>query len=197
MGRPVVINVQTDHLKRRSIRLPDYDYRQPGGYFLTICTHERKMLFGEPRFAKITSETWADLPNHHSNVEIDQFVVMPNHVHGILLLSDDRIHDSVGAQQAAPLQAPKVFRGTVSGSLGAIVRSYKSSVAREINVIRATPGAPVWQRNYYEHVVRNERALHTIRQYIEDNPARWAFDAENPTGKADQIEREFWEEIQR
>ncbi len=109
---------------------------------------------------------------------------MPNHVHGIVVLS------TVGATHASPLQAhasrlrdnaptPRP-RGPQRHSIGVIVGSFKSAVTRNINATRGRPGAPVWQRNYYEHVVRDEGSLNRIRQYILDNPAQWAMDRDNP-----------------
>jgi len=169
---------------RRSIRLPYYDYAQGGGYFITICTHERRMLFDDTRVASIVSAAWEDLPNHHTNVEPDEFVVMPNHVHGILILrpADER------AQQAAPLRG--IAPAVVPGSLSVVVRSFKARVTRDIRATVPSVG-DIWQRNYHEHVIRNEAGLERIRQYIFDNPARWSFDHENPVGSPDQAEDEF------
>ena len=167
-----------DH-HRRSIRLRDYDYAQIGAYFVTIVTQRRKCLFGEildgqmrlNDAGRITQTVWDDLPNHYANVEVDTFVVMPNHIHGIINLIDL----PVGAGfKPAPTNA-----GTHHG-LSEIVRAFKTFSARRINNSRNTSGAPVWQRNYFEHVIRDEASLNRIRQYIFDNPARWEFDRENP-----------------
>ena len=175
---------------RRSTRLRDYDYGASGGYFLTICTDGRKMLFAAPSIKRIVEAAWHELPAHHAHIEIDELVVMPNHVHAILfLMASDGVDR---AQQAAPL--PRRTLGVPPGSLGAIVRSFKSRVTRDV---RASIGREiaVWQRNYYEHVIRNEAALQRIRQYIIENPARWECDRENPSGLADLAEREFDEWI--
>ena len=166
---------------RRSIRLPDYDYTQVGAYFITICTHNRMPLFGDVvneemrlnEAGRIAEKVWRQIPDHFDNVVIDVFVVMPNHVHGIIVIT----HKHVGARHASPLhRAHQPSKGT----LGTIVGSYKSAVSKQINRTRETSGATVWQRNYYEHVIRNETALHDIRQYIVHNPAKWADDLDNP-----------------
>ena len=118
---------------------------------------------------------WADIPNHHAHVELDAFVVMPNHVHGILCFVGD-----VAATPASPLR--RVAHGPLPGSLGSVVGSFKSAVTRSINRIVAGAADRLWQQNYYEHVIRNDRAHDAIRQYILTNPQRWDVDQENPLG---------------
>jgi REP element-mobilizing transposase RayT len=149
---------------RRSIRLRNYDYRQPGAYFVTINTHGGERLFDDPVLRDVAEAMWQRLPRHFPSVELDEWVVMPNHLHGILCIVDRAPMD--GARPEADVQS-----GARSGSLGAIVGNFKSVVTRRINRIRGTPGVPVWQRNYYERVIRNERELAAIRKYIRDNPA--------------------------
>jgi REP element-mobilizing transposase RayT len=149
---------------------------------------------------------WEEIPAHFAHVELDAFVVMPNHVHGIMMFTAST-HPipvipvvpivPVGAQRTAPFPAPLSSRrprpNVQPGSLGAIVRAFKSAVTQRINAARrrgaaccaptsttGTPTSSVWQRNYYEHVIRNEESLHRLREYIRDNPARWADDEENP-----------------
>ena len=166
---------------RRSIRLPGYDYRQAGAYFITVCTHNRTMLFGDvvndemklSEAGQIAEKVWRGIPDHFDNVGIDAFIVMPNHVHGIIVIT----HTHVGARYASP---PHRAHQPSKGTLGTVVGSYKSAVSKQINEHRSTPGVTVWQRNYYEHVIRNESALHDIRQYILHNPAKWPDDPENP-----------------
>lgn len=268
-------------MPRRSIRLPGYDYRQPGGYFVTLCTYRRAALFGPVAggsmqhtvFGRLAIQRWKALPQHFAHVRLDAFVVMPDHLHGVIFITRDgeRGADRVGERgadrvgeasrepgtsipagtmadnpeeggflaNASPLHlhrhhgawpddargpddactgeasappgtsAPKAGspasgasathsrdaappprpassacaarlrqrgdfpQGTASGSLGAIIQNYKSTVARQINRRRRTPGAPVWQRGYYEHIVRHEEALRRIRRYIAENPKRW------------------------
>jgi putative transposase len=309
---------------RRSIRLPGYDYRSAGAYFVTICTHQRELLFEDPVLRRVAEALWQRIPRHFPHVQLDAWVVMPNHVHGILVIAGDTTRgeasqenvpstdpmvssgtESAGqliAGDASPLRQrgagsspenvssmdviapgeadlaeqavvgdtsrgeasaenvpsmdPLASDGTVSaeqgvtgdaspllphrragsspenvssmdviapgetdsaeqsiagdasplrerptglapGSLGAIVGNFKSVTARRINRVRGTPGAPVWQRNYYEHVVRDERALNAIRQYIADNPARWAWDTYNPAAAGpDPQAAELWRLLQ-
>ena len=169
---------------RKSIRLSGYDYAMAGGYFVTICTYNRECLLGEilgsemslTRAGEIVLECWNDLPNHYPYVEADEFVVMPNHVHGIIFLTD---------QLGADLKSENVGAGfkpapTRRHPLPEIVRAFKTFSSRRINELRGSPGVPVWQRNYYERVIRDERELEAIRQYIVDNPAKWAEDSDNP-----------------
>ena len=167
---------------RRSIRLKGFDYTREAAYFVTISTQNGTCLFGEivngqmrlNDAGRVAQMVWKTIPDHFSQVEIDASVVMPNHVHGIIIIVGAT---HAGARHASPLQRQS---GPPKGSLGAIVGSYKSAVSRQINQLHRTSGAKVWQRNYYEHIIRNETALNRLRQYIADNPARWADDQENP-----------------
>ncbi|MBI2919330.1 MAG: transposase [Chloroflexi bacterium] len=168
---------------RRSIRLPGYDYAQAGAYFLTIVAHDRECLFGEivnggmsPNSAGLAIESqWLNTPQLRPQAVLDEYVVMPNHFHAIVVIIGERR----GVLQYAPTQYAPTFRSP-SQTVGAIVRGFKSATTKRINVVRVAPGLPVWQRNYYEHIIRNEASLHHIRQYIANNPARWTFDPENP-----------------
>ncbi len=195
--------------RRRSIRLKGWDYRTPAAYFVTICTHDRAPLFGRVvdgdmvlnAFGEIVWACWREIPEHFPHVELDAFVVMPNHVHGIIFIVDvvGSLHAGathVGATHASPLRGDAP-RGPASGSLGAIVGSFKSAVTQRINALRNTPGAPVWQRNYYEHIIRTERALNAIRRYIAENPLRWHLDRYNPNATgADPQARDLWRMLQ-
>ena len=173
---------------RRSIRLKGYDYTRAGAYFVTICTKDRACLFGDVadgvmrlnQMGHIVRQCWLAIPDHFPHVLLDEFVVMPNHVHGILVIMPT--HD-VGATHASPLQnddTPTRPRGPQPRSVASIVGSFKSAAAKRINEHRGTPGAPIWQRNYYEHIIRDDESLNLIRNYIADNPLRWQIDAENP-----------------
>ncbi len=184
-----------DKYHRQSIRLRSYDYSQPGAYFVTICSLERECIFGEiadgqiglNALGEIVEVCWHNLPHHYSQLGLDAFVVMPNHIHGIILLGDARTcgaeaddgHD-VGARHASPLRS-----GTASGSLGAVIGSFKSAAAKQINQMRGTPSALVWLRNYYEHVIRDAHELDVVRRYVKNNPAQWALDEENPDVSAE------------
>jgi REP element-mobilizing transposase RayT len=166
--------------RRRSIRLKGYDYSQAGAYFVTVCTHNREYLFGNvvndetvlSRYGKIVENVWYNLTNHYLNIKLDASVVMPNHIHGIIILME---MDNVGAGfKPAPTDLTKYY------PLSEIIRAFKTFSARHVNELRITPGIPVWQRNYHEHIVRNENELNRIREYIVNNPLQWQFDRENP-----------------
>lgn len=164
---------------RRSIRLKDYDYRQNGAYFVTICSHERLCLFGSigdgemvlNDWGRITQTSWSEIPAHYPMVELDVFVVMPNHVHGIIVITGDNELQSIGAQHGA------TPNNVAPNSLGSIVRTFKAAVTRHINRLLDAPDHPIWQRNYHEHIIRNENTLNTIRAYVDNNPAKWAEDS--------------------
>ncbi|NNK02904.1 MAG: transposase [Desulfatitalea sp.] len=176
---------------RRSIRLQGYDYSQAGAYFVTICCQNRQCLFGkivngEMRLndaGRIVAGEWLKTAKIRHEIELDEWVVMPNHFHGILVIADGRgtarrARNDGGATMGTARRAPTVeqFGRPVSGSIPTIVRSYKSAVTKRINELRQTPGAKLWQRNYWEHIVRNEPELKSIREYIHNNPAQWKTD---------------------
>jgi REP element-mobilizing transposase RayT len=193
---------------RRSIRLPGWDYRSGGAYFVTVCTHRREFIFAERDLRTVLERTWRAIGKYSHGARGDDFVVMPNHVHGIIWLPSRRSlvpEPGVGAQhvrsrasagqvkpnaeferhqtreRAAPLRLDDRPHPIVArGSLGAIVRAFKSAAAKRINTLRGTPRAKVWQRGYYERIIRNERELLRVREYIRDNPAKWAEDPNNP-----------------
>lgn len=164
---------------RRSIRLKGFDYGQPGAYFVTICAQNRECHFGAVadgqirlnEAGQIIQAAWGELPSRFSNIAVDAFVVMPNHIHGIVL---------VGAQFIAPSDPQGKNLGAMNRAptLGEMVRSFKATSTR---LIRGTGNANfAWQRNYYEHVIRDEDSLERIRNYITENPTRWDMDRENP-----------------
>jgi len=240
--------------QRRSIRLHGYDYTRNGAYFVTICAHERRNLFGHMVDDKIqlnalgliVQEEWAQTAIVRPNIELDAFVVMPNHIHGIIVITDNTVgatrrvaqmdndnvaraprrvaqmdndnvaraprrvaqmdndnvaraprrvaqmdndnvarasrrlaqmdNDNVAraSRRLAPTDRPN---GPASGSIGAIIAQYKSIVTKRIRRLPDAPGHPIWQRNYYEHIIRSEESLNQIRQYIVNNPSRWAEDS--------------------
>ena len=177
------MNYDPNQHHRRSIRLPAYDYGQAGAYFVTIVAHRRECLFGEMIDGNVVMNGCGEAVEHEwlrsaeirPGVQLDAFIVMPNHVHAIVIIRDQPV---VGAHSCAPLHDAPVRRSP--RSLGSFVAGFKSAATKRINEIRHTPGLPVWQRNYYEHVIRNEEELNAIQQYIADNPLRWADDRENP-----------------
>ena len=161
---------------RRSIRIKGYDYSQPGAYSVTICTRDRECLLGSVlrlnEFGEIARRCWEEIPGHFPSVELDAFVVMPNHIHAIMVVP--------GRGTACFAPTTEQFGRPVAGSIPTIVRAYKSATTRRINVLRATAGVSVWQRNYYEHLIRTEKELQSIREYIIGNPALWNEDRNNP-----------------
>lgn len=182
---------------RRSIRLPNYDYAQIGAYYITIVTHNREMLFGEivnsemklSSLGQIAQREWERLPKRFKHIELGAFVIMPDHVHGIIIIrygrgtaDISRPNNPQDLRRAPTPDATTVeqFSKPVSGSIPTIVRSYKSSVALRINYARPGDSTPVWQRNYYEHIIRDEKDMQAKWDYIESNPSNWENDNENP-----------------
>lgn len=155
--------------QRRSPRLSGFDYSQDRACFVTICTHERRCLFGRVSdgemilnaAGRIAAARWRDIPAHFPAVWLDAFVIMPNHVHGILVFQYVPVESLA---QQADKRLP----------LGTIVGAFKSAAAKEINLLRGTPGAKVWQNRFHDHIVQGDGDLDRIRGYIELNPANWA-----------------------
>ncbi len=147
---------------RRRIRLSGFDYASPGGYFVTVCARRRRCVFGSIRddemhaneLGRLVQRCWTEIPMHFPGVERDAFVLMPNHIHGIL--------QYVGVGYIPPLPV--------------VIATFKAAVSRTI-------GDPVWQRSYHERIIRDERELAAKRQYIADNPIKWAVDRENPANR--------------
>ncbi len=172
---------------RRSIRLRAHDYSAPAIFFITICTHVDGPSFGNITHDQMTlnecgqlvESCWKEIPSHFPHVELDEFIIMPNHVHGILV-ARPVAKDRRGVACYAPTNCNRRFRSPGTDSLGAIIRSFKSAAARRINQLRGSPDAAVWQRNYYEHVIRNDYDFQDCRNYIINNPRKWAVDHENP-----------------
>lgn len=168
---------------RRSIRLNGYDYSQGGAYFVTICTYQREWLFGKithgemklNNLGEIVRDEWLRTSEIRPNVILDEYVIMPNHLHGIIIIKND---GGRGTLQCAP--TVERFGKPTRNSIPTIVRLLKSTTTKHINEFRKMLGFPVWQRNYYEHIIRNERDLNRIRKYIINNPSLWLFDGENP-----------------
>lgn len=163
---------QNQYKTRKRTRLEDYDYSQSGFYYVTICTKDREYCFGNivndrmtlNPWGNIAKNAWLRLPNHHNNVDIDVFVVMPNHIHGIII-----INKPVGNGPA---------RSTIiTNSLSVIIGSYKSTVTKQINRIDA--GTFKWQKSFYDHIIRKPGSLQNIREYIVNNHSTWNIDENN------------------
>lgn len=181
---------------RRSIRLKGYDYRQAGAYFVTICTQSRACLFGEVvdgemrlnEAGRMVLAEWNALPDQFPMIGLDRFVVMPNHIHSIIVFTNDIVGAGlVPAQNGTTASGVTISGATtrVAPTVGDVVGAFESrtTVLYTSGVKRLGWSAfagRLWQRNYYEHFVCNEESLNRIRQYILDNPAQWAFDRENP-----------------
>ena len=172
---------------RRSIRLPQYDYSRPGAYFVTICIQNRECLFGHITEGQmilndaglIMKSVWDELPQRYEGIETDALIIMPNHIHGIV-----KIVGAVGAALALPSLFPECAankKGAASSAptLGDVIRAFKSVSAIQVNRLLSRSGQPLWQRNYYEHIIRNEEGLNRIREYIGNNPMNWEWDEEN------------------
>jgi putative transposase len=179
-----------DRHHRQSARLKGHDYAQPGAYFVTVCIRDRECLLGDivdgemhlTEAGEIAWRCWEDVRRHFPYVALDAGIIMPNHIHGIIVIQGR------GEASAVPLHASKERpesdasplrqrpNGTQPRSLSAIVQNFKSISTRKMNAARGTPGTPVWQRNYYERVIRTDEELKAIRRYILNNPANWTTD---------------------
>ena len=200
---------------RGSIRLKGYDYSQAGLYFITICTQNRECILGKiiddcrgtmhralNEYGRIAEREWIKTSEMRHSVHLDVFVIMPNHIHGIIQIN--KIDDCRGTMRRArmptmyraptptmrcarmPTMHPTMRKGTMhraptaeqfgkptSNTIPTIIRGYKSSVTKQINILRNKPGVPVWQRNYYEHIIRDEKSYYKILEYIKTNPLKW------------------------
>jgi len=163
-----------DH-RRKSIRYPKYDYARDGAYFMTVCARDMKCLFGDIKNGKMEPNEagevarlcWREIPKHYPFVVLDEFVVMPNHVHGII-----GIQKKMRANNHSPLQMQNQIQKQKAGTsktVGAIVRGYKIGVTKLL-------GKSIWQRNYWEHIIRDDEDLNRIREYIINNPLNWELD---------------------
>lgn len=183
---------------RKSIRLKGWDYRNPGLYYVTICTNNRQHHFGEIRDGImglsipgcVAWHFWCDLPHHHPNVVLDEFIVMPNHLHGIVGITSKNDNEPpkpvVGTLHATSLRndPPEQNSGNrmsdispKSGSLSVILRSFKSAITRWCNSHDYEYFG--WQERFHDHIIRNEQSLNKIRRYIRDNPFQWDIDRNN------------------
>ncbi|MBO1048762.1 MAG: transposase [Dolichospermum sp. DEX182a] len=169
-------NPQIHH--RRSIRLKDYDYTQEGAYFITICTKNKQCIFGDIKqgemqlnlLGTIARDYWQEIPQHFPHIKLDIFVIMPNHIHGILWI----------IEKIKTTNQQRNFGEMILGSIPCVIRSYKSAVTKKINQICHQKGiSSVWQKNFYEHIHQDEKSLEIIRNYIINNPLNWENDPDN------------------
>ena len=176
---------------RKNIRLKDFDYSNDGYYFVSVVSYKRKNIFGEiidgemnlNQAGKIVEKTWQNIPMHFTNTSCEIFVVMPNHIHGIIDINNDQI---VEARHASPLRSKNLKSQSVKSdgvkpqSLGAIIGSFKSAVTKQLHQTKIINQEKIWQRNYYEHIIRDEHDHQQIADYILSNPFNWEYDHENP-----------------
>ena len=166
---------------RRSIRLSDYDYSQPGAYFITLVTRRRENLFGEIKDGEIRLNkagiilwgVWNCLPGRFPQIALDAAAVMPNHFHGIMIINEP-VHVPVRVIHESPLRERRRM------TLPLMVGYFKMNTSKRINILLNSQGIPVWQRNYYEHIIRDDDDHNRIHYYIESNIDNWATDDENP-----------------
>ncbi len=160
---------------RRSIRLKGYDYSRAGAYFVTLCTQNRECLFGDIMNGKMrlnevgifVADSWEWLAEQYDHVSMDAYEVMPNHLHGIIVIADG----CRGGSRTAPTDQRK--------PIGRLIGAFKTVSTKRINELRHAPGTKLWQRNYWEHIIRDESELNRIREYIQNNPAQWEMDKLN------------------
>jgi putative transposase len=173
---------------RHSIRLKDRDYSKPGAYFITICCYRYCAYFDEPDINKIIRTEWFETAKIRPNIGLDEFAIMPNHLHGIIVIK--KYYNGVGAYCNTPLHLNNEVNSenkfhSPSQTIGAIVRGFKGATTKKVNLWRLSPNMPLWQRNYYERVIRNEAEFAAYRKYIRENPANWDKDEFNPVNFRD------------
>jgi REP element-mobilizing transposase RayT len=176
--------------ERKLTRLKGYDYSHNGYYFVTICTKDREEWFGKVENGKMVLSTsgevagnsWAEIPLHFQQIQIDQFSVMPNHVHGILIIEEDMVGNAYmrSNQRNAFMHS---LQNRTKMLLSKIIQQYKASVTRKINLLEGDLHFG-WQKSFYDHVIRNDRSLDNLRRYLIDNPLKWELDIENRKGNS-------------
>lgn len=166
---------------RKSVRLKDYDYSTPWWYYVTICTYSHRNYFGKvingkmilSEIGNVAKACWEDIPKHHNIVELDYYVIMPNHIHGIIIINEhDRdVQLNIPTSNYFSKISPK------KNSLSVIIRTYKAAVSTRLKKLNINFR---WQSSYYDRIVRNERELFEIRKYIEQNPLKWEIEKNIP-----------------
>lgn len=176
---------ETNH-HRRSIRLKGFDYSQAGAYFVTVVTQNRLCVFGEIQnemmilndIGKMIENCWLDLPNRFPTIDVDEYVIMPNHFHGIIIITDQPVGSTLVVDQTGVGTSP-------TPTVGDIIGAFKSITTHEYIIgVKRSGWSPfdrrIWQRNFYEHIIRNDADLQRVREYIQYNPLKWNLDQENP-----------------
>lgn len=186
--------LDTKSQHRRSLRLKNYNYFQPGAHFITICTYNRVCTFGGivngemilNGYGNIAQQCWLEIPKHFPDVEFDEFVIIPNHIHGIIFNTDKNVqtyNDTlVGTKNFSTLHdSHQIKFRSPSQTIGSIVCGFKIGVTKWFR--QNTNIYTVWQRNCYEHIIRNETELNKVCEYLINNPLKWELDIENPEKK--------------
>jgi REP element-mobilizing transposase RayT len=194
----------TPHRERKSMRLPEYDYSLPGAYFITTCTKNRKLLFDTPDAKLAVELAWYSVLDIFANIELSEFVVMPNHIHCIIWIVGEgafRIHPGSWKHDTICRvgQLPDPTNGIKFETLSNIVGALKTTAATRINKLRGMIGLAVWQKSFYDRIVRNDHELERIQKYIQYNPIKWEEDRDNPSSPgfrppATSID-DYWNEI--
>jgi len=190
--------------ERKSMRLSGYDYSLPGAYFVTACTKDREFLFETSETKLAVESAWHSILDVFANIELDEFVVMPNHIHCILWIKGEgsyRLHPGTWKNdirrdgQLPVLTGDNIKFETLSNIIGA----FKTTAATRINKLRGIAGIPVWQKSFYDRIVRNDFELERIQEYIRNNPRKWLEDRDNPVSpKFDSPTKsidDYWNEI--
>lgn len=176
---------------RKKIRLKNYDYSKPGCYFVTICSKNNGDIFGHivndkiilNKYGKIVKKIWTEIPEHFQHVELDEYIIMPDHIHGIIknvcrgLIYQTRVNSDM--INHAPT-TDWILMKKKGITLGEIIRHFKAKATKQMRNLKGDNTFKIWQRSFYEHIIRNEESLNKIREYIKTNPATWAYDEENP-----------------
>ena len=173
------MSLYNNRYRIESTRLKDWDYSRAGWYFITICTKNREMMFGNisnnrmilNKKGEIVRNSWDDLVNHYSNIKLDAFIIMPNHIHGIIAITHNV---KTGLKPVSTIKNKPV--SVKQYTLSEIMRGFKTFSARKINQLYNRSGIPLWQPRFYDHIIRNNNDLTRIREYIRNNPNKWQND---------------------
>ena len=180
------VTLYQDKYRIESARLREWDYRARGWYFVTICTHNRASLFGKvvdqqmqlSYIGRIAASELQILPSHYDNVTVDDSVVMPNHLHAIIAIDGEHCYSPTARMKLPFPNTPCAFAPPKAGSLSAIIRSFKAGVTRRVN--ESAMEQVIWQTRFHDHLLRGDKAIEAVREYIRNNPVNWAVDTENP-----------------
>jgi putative transposase len=172
--------------QRKSIRLKEYNYASAGAYFITLVTWKRRWLFGHiakdemqlNQLGQIIHDQWLLTTELRSEIIRDEFIVMPNHFHAIVFIDRETSSTASGRPPVAPT-ADSLLTGLAKKSLGSLVGGFKAACTRELKRLKSPSNIRLWQRNYFERIIRNEGELHAVREYIQNNPLNWQLDPEN------------------